>query len=88
MKTTRRTISLLGAGIGVAAALLTAPAASAIPGEDNPLLPGCETTGGSSISGGQTTDCASPGNSQITATPQFFPGEEYYGMPFGFGFGY
>jgi hypothetical protein len=25
--------------------------------------------GGSSINGGQTTDCSSPGNSQLTATP-------------------
>jgi hypothetical protein len=38
-------------------------------GADNPLLPACETMGGSSVLGGQSTDCASPGNSQLTATP-------------------
>jgi hypothetical protein len=39
--------------------------------------------GGSSVMGGQTTDCASPGNSQITATPEFIPGDSYGGF-FGF----
>ena len=32
---------------------------------NNPLMPGCEVTGGSSVTGGQDTDCASPG------TPNF-----------------
>ena len=77
-------LALLAAGSGVAAALLTAPLAGAEPGADNPLLPGCEVTGGSATLGGQTTDCASPGNVQIDATPEFIPGDMYggfYGFP-------
>ncbi len=66
-----------------AVALLAAPAAVA---EPSPLLPQCEVTGGSSVAGGQTTDCASEGDSQIDATPGVYPGEdEFYGFP-GFGF--
>lgn len=62
-------MTLFLAGAGMAAALGAAPLAAAEPGADTPLLPGCETMGGSSVLGGQTTDCASPGNAQITATP-------------------
>lgn len=70
------------AALGAAVALLGAPDA----GADTSLLPQCEVTGGSSIAGGQTTDCASEGNSQITATPGVYPGEDqFYGFP-GFGF--
>lgn len=69
MQRNRSAMTLFLAGAGMAVALAAAPFAGAIPGEDNPLLPGCETMGGSSVIGGQTTDCASPGNSQITATP-------------------
>ena len=79
----RRSLIFTAAGVGAAIALLAAPAASANP---NPLLPQCEVTGGSSIAGGQTTDCASEGNVQIDATPPVYPGEEeFYGFP-GFGF--
>jgi len=68
--------------LGAVVALLSAPTAVA----DTRLLPQCETMGGSSIAGGQTTDCASEGNSQIVATPSVYPGEdEFYGFP-GFGF--
>ena len=69
----RQSLALLGAAAGAAAALVTAPLALAdengggSPG--NPLLPGCEVTGGSQVIGGQTTDCATPGNVQIDATP-------------------
>ena len=73
MKRSRQFLALLAGGIGTAAALLGAPIAAADEygggGANNPLLPGCETTGGSAVIGGQTTDCASPGNSQITTTP-------------------
>ena len=73
MKRSRQFLALLAGGIGTAAALLGAPIAAADEygggGANKPLLPGCETTGGSAVIGGQTTDCASPGNSQITATP-------------------
>ncbi|HET7742805.1 MULTISPECIES: hypothetical protein [unclassified Mycolicibacterium] len=63
---------IFAAGVGVAVA--AAPTAAAEP--PNPLLPQCEVTGGSSVEGGQTTDCASPGNVQIDATPP----EPGYGM--------
>ena len=83
MQRTRPSLILMAAGAGVALAVAGAPLAAA---DENPLLPGCEETGGSAITGGQTTDCASPGNVQIDSTPQFFPGEgEFYGFP-GFGF--
>ena len=73
MKRSRQSLALLTAGIGTAAALFGAPIAAAEEygggGASNPLLPGCEFEGGGGATGGQTTDCASPGNSQITATP-------------------
>jgi hypothetical protein len=78
----RKVLVLSAVGFGAAAAILGAPAATADPS----LLPQCEVTGGSSVAGGQTTDCASEGNSQIDATPGVYPGEnEFYGFP-GFGF--
>lgn len=84
----RKRIALMAAGFCCAAALITAPLAGADEygggGANNPLLPGCETMGGSAVLGGQTTDCASPGNSQITATPEYIPGNMYggfYGFP-------
>lgn len=83
----RTSLTLIAAGLGVAAALVTAPLAGADEygggSANNPLLPGCEVMGGSATLGGQTTDCASPGNSQITATPEFIPGDMYGGF-FGF----
>ena len=85
MKRTQQFLALAAGGIGIAAALLGAPAAAA-----EPLLPQCETMGGSAVTGGQTTDCASPGNAQITATPNdlgIMGGEQFYGFP-GFGFGF
>lgn len=78
---------LPAAGIGVAAAILAAPVATADTTTAPPLLPQCENLEGSAISGGQTTECATPGNTEINATPQQFPGEEegFYGFPvFGF----
>lgn len=60
---------IFAAGVGVAVA--AAPTAAA-----NPLLPQCEVTGGSSVQGGQVTDCATEGNVQIDATPP----EPAYGM--------
>lgn len=69
----RQTLALLAAAAGTIAALAAAPLAAADEygggGANNPLLPGCEVTGGSDVIGGQETDCASPGNSQLTATP-------------------
>lgn len=69
----RQALTFFAAAAGAVAALVAAPLATADEygggGADNPLLPGCETMGGSSALGGQSTDCASPGNSQLTATP-------------------
>lgn len=69
----RQSLVLLAAATGAVAALLASPLAAADEngggGPNNPLLPGCEVTGGSVVIGGQTTDCASPGNVQIDATP-------------------
>ena len=69
----RQSLALFAAAAGAVAAMLTAPLALADEngggGPNNPLLPGCETVGGSAVIGGQTTDCASPGNVQIDATP-------------------
>jgi hypothetical protein len=93
MKSTRQLLALAAGGMGLAAALLGAPIAAADEygggGANNPLLPGCETTGGSDVTGGQTEDCASPGNSQITATPNDLGvmGAEVDEGGFGFGMG-
>jgi hypothetical protein len=69
----RQALALFAAAAGAVAALVSAPLALADEngggGPNNPLLPGCEVTGGSAVIGGQNTDCASPGNAQITSTP-------------------
>lgn len=82
----RQLLLLPVAGIGVLAAMLSAPIAAADVTGTNPQLPQCETYDGSSVVGGQTTECATPGNVQLNSTPQQFPGEEgFYGFPaFGF----
>ena len=93
MKRSRQFLALLAGGIGTAAALFGAPIAAADEygggGANNPLLPGCETMGGSSVLGGQSTDCASPGNSQLTATPNDLgtlgAETDQPGLMFGFG---
>lgn len=65
---------------GVAVAVVTAPAALA-----DPLLPSCQTTNGDATSGGQDTECATPGNVQIDATPPVYPYpfyDDFYGPGF------
>ncbi len=61
------------AAAGAFAALATAPLAAAEEygggGPNNPLMPGCEMVGGGGATGGMDTECASPGNSQLNATP-------------------
>jgi len=87
MSPIRQLLLLPAAGIGVAIAVLSAPAAVADTTLVNPApLPNCETYDGSSIAGGQTTECATPGNVELNSTPQQFAGEEpFYGFPaFGF----
>jgi hypothetical protein len=56
-----------------------APAQAAAPG----LLPQCVDTGGAQALGGSTTDCATPGNVQVDATPA----EQEYVGPWGDMFG-
>ena len=66
MRTTLRyLIPLIGAA-GAAAMFLAAPIASAQP---EPPLPTCINVGGDAVSGGSTTECATPGNVQLNATP-------------------
>lgn len=70
MKQTRQFLALLAGGIGTAAALLGAPLAAAEEngggGASNPLLPTCIT---GTDGGGQDTECASPGSSELSFSP-------------------
>ncbi len=85
MPRTRQFLLLPVVGMGVAAAILSAPVAAADETANPSPLPQCETFDGSSVVGGQTTECATPGNVQLNSTPQQFPGEGFYGFPaFGF----
>jgi hypothetical protein len=66
-----------------AAAILIAPAAMADPG-DASTLPACTNVGGVTDMGAGTTECATPGNVQINATPPepdyVYPwDDEFYG---------
>jgi len=65
---------------GAAAAILIAPAAVA----DTTLLPSCTSVGGVTDMGAGTTECATPGNVQLDATPPepdyLYPwDDEFYG---------
>lgn len=82
----RQFLLLPAAGLGVAAAVLAAPIATADTTIGPPLLPQCENLEGSAVTGGQTTECETPGNAEINATPQQFMGDDgFYGFPaFGF----
>ena len=76
-------VTPLIAAAGVAAAILSAPAAVAQPG-DSSTLPSCTSVGGVTDMGAGTTECATPGNVQINATPPeptyVYPWEdEFYG---------
>jgi hypothetical protein len=71
------------AAAGAAAAMIYAPAAVGQP-DDSSTLPACTDTGGADALGGSTTECATPGNVQIDATPpeQTYMGpwdDEFYG---------
>src|SRR5215217_2437892 len=83
MRRIQRYFTPLIAAAGAAAAILTAPAAVAQPG-DSSTLPACTDTGGAEALGGTTTECVTPGNVQINATPAeptyVYPWEdEFYG---------
>lgn len=79
----RQSLILTAAGVGVAAALAGAPFAAA-DDSDNP--PGCEVSGSNATTGGQTTDCMSPGNAEIDVKPPSASDENaFFGFPaFGF----
>lgn len=93
MQTTFRYLTPLIGAVGVAAAILFAPAAIAEPEPPPPpLIPGCVDTGGAAALGGSTTECATPGNVQINATPAVvepYPWtEDWYGPALaGWGYG-
>jgi hypothetical protein len=68
---------------GAAAAILFAPVAMGDPG-DSSTLPSCTDVGGPTAMGAGTTECATPGNVQLNATPPepdyVYPwDDEFYG---------
>ena len=68
---------------GAAAAILSAPVALAEP-DDSSTLPSCTSVGGPDAMGAGTTECATPGNVQLNATPPepVYPypwDDEFYG---------
>jgi hypothetical protein len=66
MRRTLLNLTPLAVAAGAVAAILAAPAAVA---EPEPTLPDCVDTGGAEAIGGSTTECATPGNVSIDATP-------------------
>ena len=66
MRTIPRYLTPPIAAAGAAAAILAAPTAVAQP---EPPLPSCTDVAGDVVTGGTTTECATPGNVQINATP-------------------
>ena len=68
MRRTRRYFTPLIVAAGAAAAILSAPTALADPG-DSSTLPSCTDVGGPTAKGAGTTECATPGNVQLDATP-------------------
>ena len=70
----------LFAAAGTVTAILVAPGAAA----DTTLLPSCTSVGGVTDMGAGTTECATPGNVQLNATPPepdyVYPwDDEFYG---------
>jgi hypothetical protein len=83
MRRTRRYFTPLIVAAGAAAAILSAPAAVAQP-DDSSTLPACTDVGGPTGMGAGTTECATPGNVQLNATPPeptyLYPwDDEFYG---------
>ncbi|SEH65007.1 hypothetical protein SAMN04489835_2460 [Mycolicibacterium rutilum] len=84
---------MLLAAAGLTAALVVAPTAAA---QGSPSVPQCVDTGGAQAIGGTTTQCATPGNVSINATPAeptyLYPwDDEFYGPALiigGFGGGF
>ena len=83
MRRTRRYFTPLIVAAGAAAAIVSAPAAVAEP-DDSSTLPSCTDVGGPTDMGAGTTECATPGNVQLNATPPepVYPypwDDEFYG---------
>jgi hypothetical protein len=83
MRRTRRYFTPLIVAAGAAAAIVSAPAAVADP-DDSSTLPSCTSVGGVTDMGAGTTECATPGNVQLNATPPepVYPypwDDEFYG---------
>lgn len=79
MRTILRYVTPLMVAAGAAAAILSAPAAIA-----DTTLPSCTDVGGPTAMGAGTTECTSPGNVQLNATPPeptyMYPwDDEFYG---------
>ena len=68
MRRIPRTFTPLIVAAGAAATVFSAPAALADPG-DSSTLPDCTSVGGVTDMGAGTTECATPGNVQLNATP-------------------
>lgn len=70
MNRSRQFLALFAGGVGIVAALLGAPTAIADEngggGPDNPLLPTCIV---GTDGGGGDTECASPGSSELSFSP-------------------
>jgi hypothetical protein len=85
----RYVFAIIVAAGAVAGAL--APTAAADTTLINPTVPTCVDTGGSTVIGGQTTECETPGNVQLNATPEVpedfaYPwGDEFFGPALIFG---
>jgi hypothetical protein len=84
-------VTPLIAAAGAVAAITYAPAAVGQPG-DSSTLPACTDAGGAESLGGSTTECTTPGNVQIDATPpaQTYMNpwdDEFYGPVLMFGGG-
>lgn len=87
MRTSLRYLAPMIATAGAAAAILAAPTAGA-----DSTLPSCTNVAGDPVSGGTTTECATPGNVQLNATPPItepvypYPwDDEFYGPALIFG---
>ncbi len=83
MQSIVRTFTPLIIAAGAAAAMLSTPVALADPG-DSSELPSCTDVGGPTAMGAGTTECATPGNVQLDATPPepdyVYPwDDEFYG---------
>ena len=83
MQSIVRTFTPLIIAAGAAAAIFSTPVALADP-SDSSELPSCTDVGGPTAMGAGTTECATPGNVQLDATPPepdyVYPwDDEFYG---------